>query len=63
MRPIMKGKQMAISLSRTAIEQFIRCPKCFYFHRKLGLKPPSLVPLTLTVAIKNEDYGVDIFIP
>jgi len=49
---------MAISLSRTAIEQFIRCPKCFYFHRKLGLKPPSMVPLTLAVAtdalLKNE---------
>jgi len=54
----MKGKQMATSLSRTAIEQYIRCPKCFYFHRKLGLKPPSMVPLTLAVAtdalLKNE---------
>jgi hypothetical protein len=45
-------------LSRTAIEQFIRCPRCFYLERRMGLKPPSMVPLTLAVAtdalLKNE---------
>ncbi len=47
-----------ISLSRSALEQFIRCPRCFYLQRRLGLKPPSLVPLTPAVAtdalLKNE---------
>ena len=47
-----------LKISRTGIEQHIRCPKCFYMQRKLGLKPPSMVPLTLAVAtdalLKNE---------
>jgi hypothetical protein len=47
-----------LKISRTGIEQFIRCPQCFYLQRKLGLKPPSMVPLTLAVAtdalLKNE---------
>lgn len=45
-------------LSRTAIEQFVRCPRCFYLQRKMGLRPPAMVPLTLAVAtdalLKNE---------
>jgi hypothetical protein len=45
-------------LSRSALEQHIRCPRCFYLQRKRGLKPPSMVPLTLAVAtdalLKNE---------
>ena len=40
------------------LDQHIRCPKCFYLQRKLGLKPPAMVPLTLAVAtdalLKNE---------
>lgn len=47
-----------LKISRTGIERHIRCPKCFYMQRKLGLKPPSMVPLTLAVAtdalLKNE---------
>lgn len=48
----------ALLLSRFAVEQHIRCPRCFYLQRRLGLKPPSMVPLTLAVAtdalLKNE---------
>lgn len=47
-----------MKISRSAIEQYIRCPLCFYQQRRLGLKPPSMVPLTLAVAVdsllKNE---------
>lgn len=47
-----------IKLSRSALEQFIRCPCCFYLQRRMGLKPPAMVPLTLAVAtdalLKNE---------
>lgn len=47
-----------MKISRSALEQFIRCPRCFYLQRKLGLKGISLVPLTLAVAtdalLKNE---------
>jgi RecB family exonuclease len=45
-------------LSRTAIEQHIRCPRCFYLQRKLKLTPISTPPLTLANAtdtlLKNE---------
>lgn len=47
-----------LKLSRTGIEQHIRCPRCFYLQRKLGLKPPQSIPMTLAVAVdallKNE---------
>lgn len=49
---------MSISLSRYALDQFIKCPLCFYTQRKLGLKPPAMIPLTLALAtdalLKNE---------
>lgn len=45
-------------LSRTALEDFLRCPRCFYLHRKRGLKKIPSIPLTLAVAtdalLKNE---------
>ena len=45
-------------ISRSGLEQFIRCPRCFYLQRRLGVKLPSMVPLTLAVAtdalLKNE---------
>ena len=41
---------MTIKLSRSGIEQFIKCPHCFYLQRKLKLKPPSMFPLTLAIA-------------
>jgi hypothetical protein len=45
-------------LSRSALEQYIRCPQCFYLQRKLKLKPPAMFPLTLALAtdalLKNE---------
>ena len=46
------------AISRTGLEQFMRCPRCFYQHRRLGVSPPKMVPLTLAVAtdalLKNE---------
>lgn len=47
-----------MKLSRFAIELSIRCPRCFVLERRLGLKPPAMIPLTLAVAtdalLKNE---------
>jgi len=49
-------------LSRTGLEQFLRCPRCFYQQRRLGLAQPRMVPLTLAVAtdalLKNEFDGI-----
>jgi CRISPR/Cas system-associated exonuclease Cas4 (RecB family) len=40
-----------ISLSRSKIEEFIICPRCFYFSEKHKIKKPSLPPLTLNNAV------------
>jgi len=46
------------ALSRSALDQHIKCPRCFYMERKLKLKAHRMVPLTLAVAVdallKNE---------
>ena len=45
-------------LSRTALDEFVQCPRCFYLHRRLKLKNLRRVPLTLAIAtdqlLKNE---------
>ena len=45
-------------LSRTGLEDFIKCPRCFKLHRGMGLNGLRMVPLTLAVAtdalLKNE---------
>jgi len=38
-------------LSRSKIDLFIECPKCFYVDNKLGTKRPPGFPLTLNVAV------------
>ncbi|MEA3272690.1 MAG: PD-(D/E)XK nuclease family protein [Patescibacteria group bacterium] len=38
-------------LSRTKIERFIECPRCFYLDRRLGLDRPSGFPFTLNSAV------------
>ncbi len=45
-------------ISRSGIDQFLRCPRTFVLQRKYGVKPPSFAPLTLAIAtdhlLKNE---------
>jgi hypothetical protein len=45
-------------LSRSGLEQHMRCPRCFYLQRTLKISPPSFPPLTLAIAtdalLKNE---------
>lgn len=47
-----------IVLSRTALEDYLKCPRCFYLHRRLKLPQMRRVPLTLAIAtdalLKNE---------
>ena len=38
-------------LSRSRIENFIRCPRCFYLDRRLGIDQPSGPPFTLNSAV------------
>jgi CRISPR/Cas system-associated exonuclease Cas4 (RecB family) len=38
-------------LSRSKIDLFLQCPKCFYLDNKLGIKRPSFPPFNLNNAV------------
>lgn len=38
-------------LSRTKLEDFTRCPRCFYLDRRLGIAQPSGFPFNLNSAV------------
>ncbi|MBI4431324.1 MAG: PD-(D/E)XK nuclease family protein [Candidatus Omnitrophica bacterium] len=38
-------------LSRTRLENFVRCPRCFYLDRRLGIDQPPMFPYTLNSAV------------
>ncbi len=38
-------------LSRTKLEDFMRCPRCFYIDRRLGIGKPSTPPFSLNAAV------------
>lgn len=38
-------------ISRSKIELFVRCPRCFYFDTRLSVKQPSGPPFTLNSAV------------
>ena len=38
-------------LSRSKIELFIECPRCFYLDVKLGISRPPMLPFTLNNAV------------
>ncbi len=40
-------------ISRSKIELFIDCPRCFYLDRRLGIKRPGAMPFTLNSAVDN----------
>lgn len=49
------------ALSRSKVELFIQCPRCFYLDRRLGISRPSGFPFNLNSAVdtllKNEFDG------
>lgn len=38
-------------ISRTKIELFTKCPRCFYLDQRLGIKRPSGPPMSLNIAV------------
>lgn len=40
-------------MSRTGIEGFMRCPRCFYLDKKLGVKQPPGYPFSLNSAVDH----------
>ncbi|MCB9800015.1 MAG: PD-(D/E)XK nuclease family protein [Candidatus Omnitrophica bacterium] len=40
-------------ISRSKIESFIRCPRCFYLDRRRGVGQPSSPPFNLNIAVDH----------
>lgn len=40
-------------LSRSRLENFLRCPRCFYLDRRLGIDRPSMPGFTLNMAVDH----------
>ncbi|MFZ5365575.1 MAG: PD-(D/E)XK nuclease family protein [Patescibacteria group bacterium] len=40
-------------LSRTKLEDFVRCPRCFYLDRRLGISKPSMPQFNLNIAVDH----------
>lgn len=40
-------------LSRSRIESFLRCPRCFYLDRRLGVDQPPGFPFNLNIAVDH----------
>ena len=38
-------------ISRSKLDLFLECPKCFYLDQRLGVGRPSTYPLTLNIAV------------
>lgn len=45
--------QKPFKVSRTKLELFMRCPRCFYLSQRHGVKPPDSPPFKLNIAIDN----------
>lgn len=45
------NSEIPFDLSRSKIENFIKCPRCFYLDRKLGVDQPSGFPFNLNSAV------------
>ncbi len=46
-------KDAAYKLSRSKIEFFLNCPRCFYLDRRLGIGQPPGFPFNLNSAVDN----------
>ena len=45
------GSTEPFRLSRGKIDNFIKCPRCFYFYRRLGVAQPPGYPFSLNSAV------------
>jgi len=47
------GQPSLFGLSRSKLENFMNCPRCFYLDRRLGIEPPSGPPFNLNLAVDH----------
>jgi len=48
-----RNSQDPFKLSRSKIDLFLECPRCFYLDRCLGVARPDTYPLTLNIAVDH----------
>lgn len=46
-----KNSRTPYAISRSKIDLFTECPRCFYLDQRLGIKRPDSYPLTLNIAV------------
>lgn len=49
----MPGQEEPFKLSRSKIDMFIECPRCFYLDKRLGVSKPSMPSFTLNNAVDH----------
>ena len=47
------SSQEPFKLSRSKVDNFIKCPRCFYIDRRLGIDIPPSYPFTLNSAVDH----------
>ena len=47
------GAEEAFKLSRSKIDLFLECPRCFYYDRRLGVGRPPGFPFALNSAVDH----------
>jgi hypothetical protein len=47
------GAGKPFALSRSRLENFLNCPRCFYIDRRLGVEPPSGPPFNINTAVDH----------
>ena len=50
-RKLFEPGDKAYPLSRSKVDNFLKCPRCFYIDRRLGISPPSMPPFVLNNAV------------
>ncbi len=46
-------QEKSFKLSRTKIQDFLNCPRCFYLDRRCGTRQPGSLPFTLNTAVDS----------
>ena len=47
------GKEDAYQISRSKIDFFKQCQRCFYLDRKFAIRRPGMIPFNLNIAVDN----------
>jgi len=52
-KPYEPGAKAPYALSRSKVDMFLKCPRCFYLDQRLGIKQPSMPAFSLNSAVDH----------